>query len=151
MRDAPYLKRQPLALAQLSHSCIDVIISLPKGFDHMFGQYGKTFFQTMIVLGLLVPLAVMVWNPQIGAIAFLAGLTISGRCVRMLRTLQVEGSMQDQHATQAKTNQAQTIFVQLIDEDGNDLAPEIAEAKLAAAQLQAGPRDMVVGVRHKVR
>jgi len=40
--------------------------------------------------------------------------------------------------------------VQLIDENGNDLEPEVAQRRLAAAQLQAGPRDMVIGVRRKV-
>lgn len=58
--------------------------------------------------------------------------------------------MHDQHALHTTANQAQTIFVQLIDEDGNELAPEVAESKLAAAQLLAGPRDMVIGVRRKV-
>jgi len=116
----------------------------------MFGQYGKTFFLTLIVLSVLAPLALMFWNPQLGAIASFAGLAIAVRCMGMLRALQVEGSLHDQRALHTAANQAQTIFVQLIDEDGNDLAPEVAESKLAAAQFLAGPRDMVIGVQRKV-
>jgi hypothetical protein len=148
MRDSSHLKRHDAGTTRLLiHRRSHLIL---KGSDQMFGQHGKTFFLTLIALSLLVPLALMVWNPQIGAIAFLCGLATAARCIGLIRTLQVEGSLHDQHALYASANQAQTIFVQLIDEDGNDLTPEVAEAKLAAAQLQAGPRDMVVGVRHKV-
>ena len=116
----------------------------------MFGHTSKTFFLTLIVLSFLVPIVLMFWNVQYGAVALVLGLAIAWRGLRLVRMIQMQGTLQDQQALQVKRNQAQTIFVQLIDADGNDLAPEIAEAKLGAARLQAGPRDMVIGVRRKV-
>ena len=116
----------------------------------MFGRTSKTFFLALIALSFLVPIALMFWNIQYGAVTMVLGLAIAWRALRLVRMIQMQGTLQDQQALQVKRNQAQTIFVQLIDENGNDLAPEIAEAKLAAAHLQAGPRDMVIGVRRKV-
>lgn len=79
--------KQQATLAQHGCSWITVVICLLKGTGHMFGQYGKTFFLTLSALSLLAPLALMLWHPQLGAIAFFAGLTIAGRCIRLVQML----------------------------------------------------------------
>lgn len=116
----------------------------------MFGSFGKRFFLSMIPVSLFVPVLIMLWHPQIGLVAFLIGAMIAMQCVQVVRAIHIEGALGDQQALVRRQNQAQTIFVQLTDDAGNDLAPDLVQAKLAAAQQQAGPRDMVVGVRHKV-
>jgi hypothetical protein len=67
--------------------------------------------------------------------------------LRRLRTLNLEATIQDQQALPRPQNHAHTIVVPLVDADDHDLPADIAEAKLAAARLQAGPRDVVIGVR----
>ena len=116
----------------------------------MFGQHGKRFFIGLLVAAIVGPIAVMIWLPTIGAILFLLGLAIAARCIYLIRMIHSEGAQQDQEQLYSRRDRGQAIFVQLVDDDGNDLDQATAEARLAAANLRAGPRDMVVGVRRKV-
>ena len=116
----------------------------------MFGQGSKRFFVVLMVAAIVGPIAAMIWWPQIGAILFFLGLAIVARCVYLIRAIHTEGAQQDQAQLYSRRDRGQTIFVQLVDDDGNDLDQATARARLAAANLRAGPRDTVVGVRRKV-
>ena len=116
----------------------------------MFGQHSKRFFLGVLVAAIVGPIAIMLWKPQIGGLLFLLGLAIAARCIYLIRMIHTEGAQQDQAQLYSRRDRGQTIFVQLVDDHGNDLDPATAEARLAAANLRAGPRDMVVGVRRKV-
>ncbi|MDP9315640.1 MAG: hypothetical protein M3R24_33060 [Chloroflexota bacterium] len=116
----------------------------------MFGQHGHKVFMVLMVLALLGPAALMFWNAQIGGLLFLVGLLVSYRCLDFLQEERVEAEFENSALLQARHNRARTIFVQLVDDNGNELDASTAQARLAAAHLDAGPRDTVVGVRHKV-
>jgi hypothetical protein len=116
----------------------------------MFGQQSKRFFIGVLVVAIVGPIAIMLWKPQIGGLLFLLGLFVAARCLYLIRTITTEGARQDQAQLYSRRDRGQTIFVQLIDNDGNDLDPATAQARLAAANLRAGPRDTVIGVRRKV-
>ena len=116
----------------------------------MFKRHGTSFYITLIVVCLLAPFALLLWDRQLGFFACVIGIPIATRGLRLLRTIHLERTLQSLQVPQAKLNQAQTKLVQLIDENGNELEPEVAQTRLAAARLQAGPRDMVIGVRRKV-
>lgn len=114
----------------------------------MFGQRSKRFFIAMIAFSLIGPSALLFWNPEIGGLTLLLGLIVASRCIRLLRMVQ-DSSESGTHRL-ARDDRGQTVFVQLVDDEGNDLEPALAQARLAAARLMAGPRDTVIGVRHKV-
>lgn len=116
----------------------------------MFGQEGKTFVRILTVASVLVPISIMFWNVQWGVIALLLGLFTLGRAIQTLRTMHLEGTLADQDALYQKANRGQTIYVQLVDDAGVALPVELANAKLAAAQQQAGPRHTVLGVHRKI-
>jgi hypothetical protein len=118
-----------------------------KGRHPMGRPAGKAFVLTVIVLSVLVPIAVLFWNPQVGVAVFVLGSAIAFRCLRLLRTLNLEATIQDLEMQPRPQNHAHTIVVPLVDADGHDLPADIAEATLVAARLQAGPREVVIGVR----
>jgi hypothetical protein len=118
--------------------------------DSMFKWHSTSFYLTLIGVCLLAPFALLLWDRQVGFFAFVISIPIATHGLRLLRALHVERTLQSLEAPQAKRNQAQTILVQLVDENGNDLESEVAQAMLAAAQLHAGPCDIVLGVRRKV-
>lgn len=116
----------------------------------MFGQEGKTFIRILIVVLIILPLGMMLWNIQWGVIAMVFCLATAGRAIRTLQVMQIEGTLADQDALNRKANSAQTIYVQLIDDAGNPLPATLAKERVALAQRNAGPRDTVLGVHRKV-
>ena len=116
----------------------------------MFGLHGHKVFMVLIALAMLGPAVIMVWNVQVGAVLFLVGLFVTYRCLLFLREMRAEAEWDNPALLQGQRNRARTIFVQLVDDNGNDLDAPTAQARLAAAYQNAGPRDSVVGVRRKV-
>ena len=51
---------------------------------------------------------------------------------------------------QQNSNRGRTIYVQVVDEKGNDLPENIVEQKLYEARRNAEPRDNIVTVRHQI-
>jgi hypothetical protein len=119
-----------------------------KGSLRMFGQTTKRVFLGLIVASFAIPIGLMLWNPLWGAIALIIGVPIATRCLLLVRSIQREGTLRDQQALFTKQNRATTIYVSLVDATGTALPSDIAAAKLAAAHATAGPRDIVIGVRH---
>jgi hypothetical protein len=103
------------------------------------------------VLGaaLLLPLVIIVTHPHYGLYALLVGLVIATACGSLLRSLHAEGAIADQQALLSRQDRGRTIYVELLDENGRGLPPEEAEKRLAEARLRAGPRDTVMGIRHR--
>jgi hypothetical protein len=116
----------------------------------MFGPRSKAFFLTVICLSIIGPILVMFWNVQLGGLLFLVGLLLAARCIGLVRSIQMEGAVQDGVALSARQNRGRTIFVQLVDDHGNALPADVVQARLAAAHQNAGPRDTVIGVHRKV-
>lgn len=116
----------------------------------MFGREGKAWIRVLMVMCIIIPVGIMLWSIEWGVIALVLGFIIIGRAMHMLHMMHLEGTLDDQEALHAKANSGRTIYVQLVDEAGVDFPPEIAKAKLREAQQKAGPRETVLGVRHKV-
>jgi flagellar hook-basal body complex protein FliE len=114
----------------------------------MYGQRSKRFFMGMIAFSLIGPLVLLFWNPEVGGILLLLSFIVTSRCLRLLRMAADTSETEEQR--QSQDNRGQTVFVQLVDDQGNDLEPTQVQARIAAAQLTAGPRDLVIGVRRKV-
>ena len=107
----------------------------------------------IVAFTLLGPLVMAVWSPEWAAIFLLLGLIVALRALRVLRATALEDlgddpSLQRMHHLQGE--RGRTVWVSLLDDNGQPLDAAAAERKLAQARATAGPRDMVVGVRGKV-
>jgi hypothetical protein len=116
----------------------------------MFGSRSKAFFLGLMAISIGGPLLLILWNPQVGGILMLLGLVIAARCINLIRSMHMTNSVDDTTVLMARQNRARTIFVSLLDEQGQPLPTEIAQARLATAYQDAGPRDTVIGVQRKV-
>ncbi|NTW97277.1 MAG: hypothetical protein HGB28_01855 [Oscillochloris sp.] len=116
----------------------------------MFNQRSRIFFLIVIVAALVVPVLVALRYPVIGGALFLVGATLAWRNMRLVLLTTHDRDPADQRRRAQAREQARMIFVQLVDDQGNDLDPATCESRLAAARLHAGPRDTVIGVRRKV-
>ncbi|KAB8141556.1 hypothetical protein F8S13_19330 [Chloroflexia bacterium SDU3-3] len=97
-----------------------------------------------------VPLIVMIWQPVLGLLLLPMALLVAARSWYLHRRwVDAEGRKQHSRA-QVKANQANIIYVQVVDDQGNDLPPAVARAKLEAAHMEAGPRDTVLPARRKL-
>jgi hypothetical protein len=108
---------------------------------------------TVFLAVLAIPLAIGLWDRQAGVVAFLIGLFIAMRAIRVLRADAANSLLDDpsyQRLQQHQGERGRTIWVSLLDDQGQPLDAAAAERKLAQARKAAGPRDMVVGVRGKV-
>lgn len=96
------------------------------------------------------PLILMLWQPALGLLLLPMGLLVAARSWYVhQRVVDAEGRRRHSRA-HVKANQANIIYVQVVDDQGNDLPPAVARAKLEAAQMEAGPRDTVLPVRRKL-
>ena len=81
------------------------------------------------------------------------GLFIAVRAIRVLRAGAL-GHLHDDPSYQRlqphQSERARTVWVSLLDDAGQPLPEDQAQQKLAQARAQAGPRDMVVGVKRPV-
>ncbi len=107
----------------------------------------------VIVVVLVGPLVLAIWRPEWGTVLFLLGLFIALRAMRVMRADALRELRDDrgyQRMQQHQGERGHTIWVSLLDEGGQPLSEAAAERKLAEARAQAGPRDMVVGVKRKL-
>jgi hypothetical protein len=116
----------------------------------MFNQRSRIFFLTVIVVALVAPILIALRYPTVGGALFIVGALLAWRNIRLLRhTTPGDDPAERRRRAQAR-DQGRTIFVQLVDDLGNELDPAICATRLAAARCAAGPKDSVVGVRRKV-
>lgn len=104
----------------------------------------------IMILALVVPIVVALFDARTGAILVLLGLLVAMGVSRVRRQMALSAESPDEarrHAIRQETGHI--IYVELLDEHGNELSPEEARAKLTQAQLQAGPRDTVIPIRSR--
>lgn len=118
----------------------------------MYEKTQQRTAQIIIALAIVIPLLVLLWNVRLGVLLLFIGLFIAYNAVRLINESKRMERLQqyDARVEQSQSNQARLVYVQLVDDNGVELAPEVQEAKLARARLAAGPRDTVVGVKRKV-
>jgi hypothetical protein len=107
----------------------------------------------IVAFTLVGPLVVAVWSPEWAALALLLGLIIALRALRVMRADALNARSDDpslQRMQHLQGERGRTVWVSLLDDNGQPLDAAAAERKLAQARAAAGPRDMVVGVRGKV-
>jgi hypothetical protein len=94
----------------------------------MFGQQSKRLFKIALVVIPIIPLILMFWFPTYSVIAFLIAVAISYRISRLIAL-----SSYDQGPSvfsRVNTSASGTVLVQLVDDNGQALPPEVARAKL---------------------
>jgi hypothetical protein len=99
------------------------------------------------------PILLAFWDLSAGVLALLVCLSIFIRANRILRSDARNELARDhnyQRLQQLQGERGRTIWVSPLDGSGQPLDAAGAEAKLAQARAEAGPRDMVVGVRTRV-
>ncbi len=116
----------------------------------MFNQRSRLFFLIVIVVALVAPILIALHYPLVGGVLFLVGAMVAWRNVRLLSFITKGDDPAEQRRRAQARDQGRTIFVQLVDDRGNELDPATCEARVAAARRGAGPRDTVIGVRRKV-
>jgi hypothetical protein len=107
----------------------------------------------IVSLSVLGPLVLAVWSPEWAVLFLLFGLIIAMRGIRTLRTTALNDLRNDpslRRMNHLQGERGRTVWVSLLDDNGQPLDEAAAEQKLAQARAAAGPRDMVVGVRGKV-
>ena len=103
-----------------------------------------------IGIALIAPLIVMIWSLQLGALLLAIGMLLTTQLVRRLRRRPDYGDQVMQRYDSRPDEYSNTIYVQLIDDHGNELDPVSAAERMAEAAERAGPHDVVIGVKRKV-
>jgi hypothetical protein len=107
----------------------------------------KTKRNWLLVLGMVLaggPVVVMMVNFPLGLVLLVPGAIGALAITYRLREGAVGGGLPGGRSG------PRTIYVPLVDDDGNDLDAAETERRLAEARLRAHPGDKVVGVLHKV-
>jgi len=101
---------------------------------------------------LLIPIIVMIWSVQIGALLLIAGAFAAYRAIIYSGRTDWSnmGDVDLIAYGRQQSGKSQTILVQLVDDYGRDLSPNKVQQLMDEAYAKAGPRDMVVGVRYKI-
>jgi len=116
-------------------------------------RLSRRVMHSIIVLALVIPVLVMFINLELGAALLILGLIIAAGASRALGAVSARSLLNDplfDREQLSRSERGHTIYVQVTDDHGFDLAPGVAEQKLAAARRSAGPRDMVIAVRGRV-
>ena len=61
----------------------------------MFGSKSKAFFLSLTGVGIVAPIVMMFWYPELGALLFLLGLVIAARCIALIRSMRITDTLQD--------------------------------------------------------
>jgi len=105
----------------------------------------------LVIFFMTVPFLVMIWDVQIGVGLLLINLFISYRVIRYSGrdAAQNLSDAEMQRLERHQSERGRTIYVQLVDDDGQELPPDVAQKRLFEAEARSNPRDVVVGV-HQV-
>lgn len=101
------------------------------------------------LFSILIPALICFWNVQVGVPLLLLGVYLSYRSIRMSRREPL--NIREESPDEALRRSARIIRVQLVDDQGQDLPPEVAEKRLADAQARANPNDTVIGMHSVIR
>jgi len=102
---------------------------------------------------IILPLVILYWNIPLGVVMLLVGTNVSFRAIRLSQREDTTLGVSDEETIRigrAQGERARTIYVQLVDNDGVELPPDVAQECLTRAQAKAGPRDTVIGIHHKI-
>ena len=104
------------------------------------------------IISIVVPLLIIIKNIPIGVGLLLIGAIVSRRAM-MLANKNDPQLLSDADIVKFGRHQSersQTILVQVVDDNGYDLPPEVIAQKMTEAKLRASPRDTIVAIRHKI-
>jgi hypothetical protein len=123
-----------------------------KGTGEMSSSPQRRIAYTIAAASVVIPIMVMLWNIELGIILFFMGLIVAYRAIRYgaQDDLHSLNDAAEQKLSRHQIERGRTIFVQIVDDFGRDLPPATVQKLMADAQAQAGPRDTVVPVRHKI-
>ena len=108
----------------------------------------RKFANFLAIASIAIPLLIMIWDIQVGAVSLLVGVVIAYRAIKFRE--QDDNDLVSDSVKSHQGERGRTIYVQIVDDYGRDLPPAEAQKLIADAQARANPRDMVVGVRHKI-
>ncbi|MFD3164570.1 hypothetical protein [Herpetosiphon sp. NSE202] len=116
-----------------------------------FKRLRRFVYGLTIVLSIAgIYIATQLNRPFIGAILIIASLLSCYRGIRYIGYLERDEIIDDPRITRHRQESANVIYVSIVDDAGNLLPDAEAKAKVRRAEAQAGPRDTVVAVKHKV-
>ena len=116
----------------------------------MDNQATRITLITTIICSFAIPIVLLVFGDrQLGGILLVVGLLITYRSLRALSNLGHERDPDRDRLASARQNQARTVMVPLLDENGVALDEAAAARLLQQARLRAGPRDTVIGVQRR--
>jgi hypothetical protein len=104
----------------------------------------------VILFCLVCPLLVFLfWSRLAGAVFFVLGIYVASRIYRVYNRSKVNDMLSDSlpNGQTPLGDQGKIIKIPLLDHEGHDLSPEVAQQRIAEAKAKAGPKDTVVGVR----
>jgi hypothetical protein len=113
-------------------------------------QLHRQIAQAVIIAALIAPVIIFFVLPELGPFALIGGLMTALGAATSMRRRGAYDAFEAERALQYHEVKGKTIFVQLVDDYGNELDRATAERKLAEARLNAGPKDTVIGVKRKV-
>ena len=88
--------------------------------------------------------------PAWGAIITLASFLFMYQGVRVVNALERDEPEEDPRLARHRQESSKVIYVSIVDDAGNLLPDAEAKAKIRQAEAQAGPRDTIIPVNHKV-
>ena len=113
-------------------------------------SHAKAFLIGVTWIAIVMPLFAVVWNARLLPLLFPVGILIAYGCLVAAWSIQARRVLKDDGIVLAWEDRSHMILVQLVDDDGNALPPNIVQARLAEAEQQAGPNQIVIGVHHKL-
>jgi hypothetical protein len=114
-------------------------------------------FERGVAAGLVmlaVAMPIIVWRligPSTGVLAAVLSLSLLFAAGRLLRSRHKIRDHAMERLQAERGDRARVIYVSLLDEAGNELPPDEAQRRLMMAQLNAGPRDTVIGIKEPQR
>ena len=104
------------------------------------------------MLFIALSIVIMFNHLTIGLILFLLTLYYINR-IRRWHNANNDKSSSDEtlrNISRQNSNRGRTIYVQVVDDNGNDLPEAVVQQKLYEARRSVEPRDNIVTVRHKI-
>jgi hypothetical protein len=104
------------------------------------------------ILFVTLSIVVMFKHLTIGLILFMLTLYYINRIRRWHNQANDKSSSDEtlKNISRQNSNRGRTIYVQIVDDNGNDLPEAVVQQKLYKARRSAEPRDNIVTVRHKI-
>lgn len=112
----------------------------------------RTFVYSLTAILFITGLYLVIQQSRswIGVILIVASLLSCYRGLRYIDYLERDEVIDDPRITRHRQEASKVIYVSIVDDAGNLLPDAEAKAKIRQAEAQAGPRDTIIPVKHKV-